>query len=385
MSEPDDSYVDKEQTRAKHFILKGYLQALAFKVLRFADIAYVDGFSGPWKSERPDLSDTSFMIAIDVLKDAQRRIEESTGRRRTVRCYFSETSGAAFGQLQTAVAAHHKPAERFEIRTLHGPFEEAIDDIRAFIGTAMPLIFIDPTGWTGYPFNKIASLFDRPKCEVVINFMYSFVSRFIEHPDEKIVQSLDPILGGTGWKNRLDPSLPKGLAVEKLFRETLRKVGSFAHVVSTCIDKSTEDRPHFFLAYGTKDPAGLKAFRQIEWDALREHARNRAAAKDRKRELRTGSADLFGDHSAKVSEASIEELVTQQKVSAKSRLLELLGGSGPQPFERLVGILLEEFMIRETDLKDICVELEKAQNLERTWGLGNRKPGTGTIIRLAAI
>ncbi len=39
-------------------------------------------------------------------------------------------------------------------------------------------------------------------------------------------------------------------------------------------------------------------------------------------------------------------------------------------------------MIRETDLKDICVEMEKAGQLERTWRSGNRKPDTGTVIRL---
>lgn len=382
MAEAEKPYLNREQTRAKHFILKRYLQALAFKVLNFSDIAYIDGFSGPWQSETPDFSDTSFMIAINVLKDAQRRVEEYTGQRRAIRCYFSETDRTAFAQLQAAVAPHHAPTEHFEIRTFHGPFEDAIGDILDFIGQAMPLVFIDPTGWTGYPFNKIAPLFDRRKCEVVINFMYSFVSRFIEHPDEKIVASLDPILGGAGWKDRLDPSLPKGLAVEKLFRETLLQVGSFSHVVSTCIDKSTEDRPHFFLAYGTKDPAGLKAFRQIEWDALRDHARNRAAAKDRKREQKTGTADLFGDHDADVSEASIERVVARQSILAKERLLELIHASGSLPFERLVEVLLEEFMIRETDLKDICVELANTGKIERTWGPGTRKPDTGTAIRL---
>ena len=96
----------------------------------------------------------------------------------------------AFSRLKSAVAPHHNPSENFEIRTFHGAFEDAVDDIRAFIGQAMPLIFIDPSGWTGYPFNKIAPLFERRKCEVVINFMYSFVSRFIEHPDDKIIASL---------------------------------------------------------------------------------------------------------------------------------------------------------------------------------------------------
>ena len=57
------AYIDREQTQAKHFILKGYLQALAYKVLRNWDVVFVDGFCGPWGSETADFSDTSFKIA----------------------------------------------------------------------------------------------------------------------------------------------------------------------------------------------------------------------------------------------------------------------------------------------------------------------------------
>lgn len=76
-----DPYTDREQTKAKHFILKRYLQALAFKVLRYFDMTYVDGFSGPWKTQTEDFADLSFRIAIDVLKDAQQVILTQTGRR----------------------------------------------------------------------------------------------------------------------------------------------------------------------------------------------------------------------------------------------------------------------------------------------------------------
>ena len=133
-----------------------------------------------------------------------------------------------------------------------GNFEDAVGDIQSYIGNSFPLIFIDPTGWTGYPFDKIKPLFVRPKCEVLINFMYSFVQKFVHSNDESTITSLEPILGGPGWRTRLDPNLDRGPATEKLFRETLKAVGNFEFVVSTKIDKETTDRPHFFIAYGTK-------------------------------------------------------------------------------------------------------------------------------------
>jgi hypothetical protein len=243
------------------------------------------------------------------------------------------------------------------------------------------LIFIDPTGWTGYPFSKIKPLFKHRKCEVLINFMYEFINRFAHSDDENTIASMAPILGGPDWPTCLDTKLPRGLAVEKLFRETLKSVGNFNFVVSTKIDKATAERPYFFIAYGTKSPDGLKAFRQTEYDALREHARGRADAKEKRREEQSGTADLFHGHHADVREATIDALVGEQKKLASDNLLTILQ-QGPLPFSKVMIRLLEAYMLRETNVKDICVALAATGKIERTWGGGNRKPIDDSLIRL---
>ncbi|HWK47946.1 MAG TPA: three-Cys-motif partner protein TcmP [Stellaceae bacterium] len=379
-----NTYLDREQTQAKHFILRGYLRELAFKVLRGWDIAYIDGFSGPWESKTDDFSDTSFMIAISVLKEAQRIVEERTRSRREIKCFFSEKNLKAYQQMAAAVAPFHRPGEGFQIDTYHGEFVDAVDKIDTFIGRSFPLIFIDPTGWSEYPFTKIAPLFSSSKCEVLINFMYDHINRFLPHPDAKITGSLDPILGGPGWKGRLDPALTLGPAVEKLFRETLKTAGKFAYVVSTKIEKSTQERPHFFLAYGTKNRAGLIAFREIEYNALRAHARNRSAAITRKREKKSGGIDLFADHEADLRAASIDGVVNEQKALAREHLLKLLAERS-QPFSRVVDTLLETYMLRETDVKNVCMDLAREGAIQRTWGTGNRKPSDDSAIALAVV
>jgi three-Cys-motif partner protein len=294
---------------------------------------------------------------------------------------FSESNPKAFLQLQAAVAPHHKPEEGFEIKTYRGDFEDAIAEIKAFIGGSFPLIFIDPTGWTGYPFDKIKPLFEPAKCEVLINFMYSFVSRFVASQDQSTITSLDNILGGPGWQDRLDRSLSRGPAVEKLFRETLKKSGGFNYVVSTRIDRSTQDRPQFFIAYGTKSREGLKAFRETEYSALRAHAGNRANAKERLRESRTGSPDLFTGLDAPIQEASIDDIVDVQKALASEHLMAILSEKEARPFPAVVDALLEPFMVRETNVKDICCELAREGKIRNTWGKGNRKPNDKTMIQ----
>jgi three-Cys-motif partner protein len=322
------------------------------------------------------------MIAIGVLQDAQQTIQIQTGRRPRIRCFFSENDRQAYAKLAAAIVSFHNPAEGFEIRTYCGEFESAIPEIQTFIGRSFPLIFIDPTGWTGYSFNKIGTLFNRPKCEVLINFMYDFVNRAASMSDAKTIASLDPILGGHGWETRLDSGLPRGRAVEKLFRDNLATVGRFDFVVSTKIDRPTADRPLFFIAYGTKSRAGLKAFREIEYNALRINARDRADAKERKRENRSGSPDLFSGFEADVQETTIDEIVEEQKSLASDDTLDILREFGPMSFSGLWEILLQAYMLRVTNVKDICVELAKIGEIEQTWGSGTRKPRDQDTIKL---
>lgn len=378
----DDPYKDREQTKAKHFILKNYLQALAFKVLTFSDITYVDGFSGPWETKTDNFSDSSFMIAIAVLQDAQKQIFERTKIRPKIRCFFSETDPIAFTQLQGAIAPYNQANNDFEIKPYFGKFEDAIPDIQSFIGSSFPLIFIDPKGWTGYSLERIRPLFDRNKCEVLINFMYDFINRFAYSEDQEIIDSLAPILGGPDWPERLDLNLPRGLAVEKLFRETLKISGNFDFVVSTKIDKATADRPHFFIAYGTKSESGLITFRNIEYKALRAYERDRAHAMERKREQRSSAPNMFADHDVEIREASIDEIVFEQKALAVNRLLEILSQDGPIKFSKIVSGLLQPYMLRETNVKDICVELAKVGKIKNTWGGKSRKPRESDLITL---
>jgi hypothetical protein len=55
---------------------------------------------------------------------------------------------------------------------------------------------------------------------------------------------------------------------------------------------------------------------------------------------------------------------------------------GAMKFADVVDALLEAYMLRETNVKDICAMLAKENAIQNTWGVGNRKPTDETIIRL---
>ena len=80
--------------------------------------------------------------------------------------------------------------------------------------------------------------------------------------------------------------------------------------------------------------------------------------------------------------SGIDEIVAEQKNQAKARLVNALAQRSPVKFSNVVTGLLQAFMLRETNVKDICVELAKDHVIENTWGGGNRKPRDDDMITI---
>jgi three-Cys-motif partner protein len=368
-----DAYTKREQTLAKHIILKKYLQTLAFKLLHggHSTLTYVDGFSGPWESKTSDYSDTSFMIAIKALKDAQEQMRLQ-GKRKRIRCFFVEEKASAYAQLEKAVRLHHDPANEFHVKTFHGKFEDAVDEIMNFVGASFALTFIDPTGWTGYEFDKISRIMQHTPGEVLLNYMFDFVNRFTAWDNPKIAASFDGILG-KDWKARMDASeSPRDETVQTLFAEEFKKAGNFKYVLSTPIEKLA-DRTHFCIVYGSRNVKGLEAYRDVEYAAMKEHGMRRLEAKQALLEEKTGQGSMFS-LSDLGTVPPIETQVAGYREKAKGWLKEQLEENGCTfPFSDVWPPMLATFMLRATDARKVCAELGKAGVIEETWKAGGSR------------
>jgi hypothetical protein len=62
--------------------------------------------------------------------------------------------------------------------------------------------------------------------------------------------------------------------------------------------------------------------------------------------------------------------------------MAILTLNGPSHFSKVVVELLQAYMLRENNVKDICVDLAKAGKIENTWGGGGRKPRDENMIKL---
>jgi len=374
---PPEYYKGREQTYLKHFFLERYLERVAYNIGSFAnEFVYVDGFSGPWQSGDEVLDDTSFMIAIKKLRQVREGLAKIS-RTPKIRCLFVEKDPASYRALEAAV----RNVTDIEVQPLNGEFEQSIPAVLKFVGKAFSLVFIDPTGWTGFGLKQITPILQHRPGEVLVNFMFDYINRFLDDPRPDIASSFTELFGGPGWETAVRTAVRREDAIVELYRERMRAAGGFAHVTSTRILKPTHDRSYFYLVYGTRHFKGLVEFREVERKAVDEQERVRFAAKQESREARTGQTELFtAEHVAGVP-ASFEVERSVQRNLAVERLRALLRRVPKVPYEDALATLLELPLVWEGDVKRIILEMRDAGELDVV-GLNppERTPKKGHIL-----
>ena len=148
-----------------------------------------------------------------------------------------------------------------QVQPLNGEFEQSIPEVLKFVGKAFSLVFIDPTGWTGFGLKQITPILQHRPGEVLVNFMFDHINRFLDDPRPDIAASFRRAVWRPGWETAVRTAVRREDAIVELYRERMRAAGGFAHVTSTRILKPTHDRLYFYLVYGTRHFKGLVEFR----------------------------------------------------------------------------------------------------------------------------
>lgn len=244
MSE-SELYDGREQTLVKHYILEKYLFRLAVIVGRWSKgVNYVDCFSGPWNARGLEYQDSSFGIAMSELRKARERLGKD-GVALALRCFFLERDATAYAELN----AFCKSVNDLEVITKNGRLEDSIDDILRFNSThrSFPFLFIDPTGWTGFPLRTITPLLRLDPGEVVINFMTWHARRFILSEQE--TQNFDDLYGDSSWRSEvasLDAD-KRDDAMVRLYAQRIKAAGNYKFVCYTPILHREDNTTHFHL------------------------------------------------------------------------------------------------------------------------------------------
>jgi three-Cys-motif partner protein len=360
-------YKGKEQTYLKHFFLEKYLQRVAFHIgFAYPRFVYVDGFSGPWRAQGDDLSDTSFRIALEQLNYVQTALADPPHHKQPkIEAIFVEKDPSAFTTLQQAVNEY---SGSVKVKALPGTFESNIPKILQSAGTAFVFFFLDPTGWTGYPMEAIKPVLCHQRGEVIINFMYDHINRFINSYDPGTEASLDALFGTEKWRVLRDVQ-DREYAIVDFYREQVRLAGGFQFVTSTRILKPTHDRAYYHLIYATRNQKGIMEFRAVEKTAVSEQEQVRSTAKREAREDKSGQSELdLGLVGS--SDRQLEQDRSNQLRRAEERIEKLLHGH-ILDYAHLAPRVLELPLVWESDLKALLLKMRDVGRI-RIDGLGPR-------------
>ena len=369
-------YDEREQTKAKHDLLRRYLERFAYKILHgYGAVDFIDGFSGPWKNkDRTRFRDTSFGIALETLNTVAANLSEQ-GREAQVRCIFNEKDPVAAKDLADFVERVRPEFPHVEIHALTGCFEDNAPRIDRLAAHPFRLVFVDPTGWTGYPLDALKTVCQR-RCELIVNFMHDHIQRHLYHPSEDRERWLRAIVGDDIAADLAGRELPAEdirAAVLRMFKTELR----FVYACHSPIEMVEKRRLHFSMIYGTSAADGVFVLREVEKKALPDHE---WTVKDRRAR---GQLSMFDDdghspgpYGALRSRhlADLPALVT--KLARRTK-------DAPQTFERFAANVMEKHYVSPPEIKKQIAEMAKHGLIEPTWKTRNEKarvPDTKDLI-----
>lgn len=253
----------KPHTRAKHEILKRYLQAWIpiLTAGRFPEVMYIDGFAGPGRYSKGE--EGSPVIALRAALEQQGWIQSG------IHFLFIENDRDS-ARILKEVVGNINVLDRFRVRVVGGQtfataFGNLVDSYERKGETLPPIFaFIDPFGWKGVPFSIIEEIMGHQSCEVLITFMYEEINRFIGNPNQE--RNFDSFFGTRQWREGIDLATPRerNQFFHNLYLQQLRDVANARYVRSFEM-RNAKDVTDYYLFYATNNIRGLMKMKEAMW------------------------------------------------------------------------------------------------------------------------
>jgi three-Cys-motif partner protein len=248
-------------TAKKHEILRRYFQAwLPILSQHNPRLLYIDAFAGP--GEYSGGEDGSPVVILKAARD------HVIPFRSELVCLFIESDGERHQHL-VQVLESIKPTLRHNVkfRPLLGTFNDQLKEIFAAVEQQKKLrgptlAFVDPFGFSHTPFSTINRLMNYPKTEVLVNFMYEEVNRFLIVPE--FAAHFDAQFGTPDWRQavKISNSIDRLMFIQHLYLNQLRTV---ARYVRAFLMVNKNNIPDYFLFFATNSLEGLEAMKRSMW------------------------------------------------------------------------------------------------------------------------
>ncbi len=252
---------------AKLKILGAYLRAW-FPILghspKFDRVIYIDGFAGPGRYKKGE--DGSPIIALKAALGAvDGRIQKP------FEFHFVERKHRVAAALQANIddlRSRRIWPQNLQVyvhsqQTFQEAYEQHIRPRLQANPRAPAFALVDPFGWTGIPMKVLSELMKRQSTEILVNFMFEEINRFINHPDQG--PNFDELFSCQDWRNAatMSGSARKEFIVN-LYRDRLRRSAG-AQFVRSFEMRNQRNATDYFLYFASNNRLGLSRMKEAMW------------------------------------------------------------------------------------------------------------------------
>ena len=234
------------QTVSKHNIFENYLEPwvkIISKQQWVKDAYYVDAFAGTGKYINTD-EVGSPVIAANILFKYQKPACK-------FHCRCIEKNPKRYKILQDSLKQFEG---KLDIEKYNGEFLVFIDAVLKEINKSPAFFFIDPEGFSGMDFDKIEAILNSPYKEILINFQYNAIQRWLKAP--KVKNTITKLFGTSDYKKA-----KKEIDLIELYKKQIRQTGAFVWYFRNKFPK--KNRTFYYLVYATRNITGFKIMKDV--------------------------------------------------------------------------------------------------------------------------
>ncbi|MDP3057528.1 MAG: three-Cys-motif partner protein TcmP [bacterium] len=267
---PFKTWEYEEQTKMKHRVLSYYFpQWLQILGKWNKGLNYIDGFGGigayhtKKDIEANKYLSNNFGSPVVAALQIKKLIENSKIGKASI-VIIDEDKGNI--QNLKEVLGYNK-VNTENIQFIEGNFDQEInrilDSFEKEVKSLAPTFFlIDPFGFSQVKMETIARILKQPKSEIIINFMYNAIQRWVSHPNPKLQIHYDNLFGCKEWKKYIGKRTDeKERYLVSLFRKQCKEYGKAKFVYPFRLSFPDKDMPYYYLFHLCNHQLGCIRFK----------------------------------------------------------------------------------------------------------------------------
>ena len=244
----------EDQTKIKHRVLGAYAKIWISKLGKYNETMFFDCHAGCGAYIDRETNEVTYGSSFLVEDIAHQINSKRMSKHFICACETDRSHHDNFEKIKTEIG-------KKTISLKNEDFQTVLEEprVKRYYSTHPTLFFVDPFGYT-MKMSSIAKMMVSHKNEVIVNFMFDFINRFLFVSDPNL---LDEFFGSGDWRNADGLSLAeREKYLVDLFKQNLKKATNAKYVYAYRLCYADKDQTYYYLVHATNNIEGITLMKE---------------------------------------------------------------------------------------------------------------------------